>query len=63
MLRYHGTPLAGWVTVNDDRAFLELDVPALVAPGQAAVFYSGDEVTGGGIVIPGASGREATRTA
>lgn len=62
VLRYRGTPLAGWVTVHDDRAFLELDSPALVAPGQAAVFYSGDEVTGGGIVVPGASGREATRT-
>ena len=47
---------------DDDRAFLELDSAALVAPGQAAVFYSGDEVTGGGIVVPGASGREATRT-
>ncbi|MDQ2952604.1 MAG: tRNA 2-thiouridine(34) synthase MnmA [Chloroflexota bacterium] len=63
VLRYRGTPLAGWVTVHDDRAFLELDSPALVAPGQAAVFYSGDEVTGGGIVVPAASGREATRTA
>ncbi len=62
VLRYRGTPLAGWVTMRDERAFLELDSPALVAPGQAAVFYSGDEVTGGGIVVPGASGREATRT-
>ena len=50
VLRYRGTPLAGWVTVRDDRALLELDAPALVAPGQAAVLYDGDEVLGGGIV-------------
>ena len=50
VLRYRGTPLAGWVTVHADRALLDLDTPALVAPGQAAVFYDGDEVVGGGIV-------------
>ena len=50
VLRYRGTPLAGMVTVDGDRARLDLDDPALVAPGQAAVFYRGDEVIGGGIV-------------
>jgi len=50
VLRYRGTPLAGWVTVHADGALLDLDTPALVAPGQAAVFYDGDEVVGGGIV-------------
>jgi tRNA-uridine 2-sulfurtransferase len=50
VLRYRGTPLAGWVTVRSDRAHLELDTPALVAPGQAAVFYAGDELLGGGVV-------------
>jgi tRNA-specific 2-thiouridylase len=50
VLRYRGTPLAGSVTMQDDRALLELDTPALVAPGQAAVLYDGDEVVGGGIV-------------
>jgi len=50
VLRYRGTPLAGSVTVHHDRALLDLDAPALVAPGQAAVFYEGDEVIGGGIV-------------
>jgi len=50
VLRYRGTPLAGWVSVQGDRALLDLDAPALVAPGQAAVLYDGDEVVGGGIV-------------
>ena len=50
MLRYRGTPLAGSVRMRDDGALLELDAPALVAPGQAAVFYDGDEVVGGGVV-------------
>jgi len=49
-LRYRGTPLACEVRVHGDRAVLELDTPALVAPGQAAVLYDGDEVVGGGIV-------------
>lgn len=45
-LRYRGTPLG--CVVHDDA--LELDEPALVAPGQAAVFYDGDEVVGGGVI-------------
>jgi len=63
VLRYRGTPVAASVSMRDDRAVLELDAPALVAPGQAAVLYEGDVVIGGGIVAPaaGASGREATR--
>jgi len=50
VLRYRGTPLAAWASVQQDRARLDLDAPALVAPGQAAVLYDGDEVVGGGIV-------------
>src|SRR5438445_309072 len=50
VLRYRGTPLAGSVRMRDGGALLELDAPALVAPGQAAVLYDGDEVIGGGIV-------------
>ncbi len=50
VLRYRGTPLAGWVSVRTDGATLELDAPALVAPGQAVVWYDGDEVLGGGTV-------------
>jgi tRNA-specific 2-thiouridylase len=50
VLRYRGTPLAAAVDVIPDGAVLRLAAPALVAPGQAVVFYEGDEVVGGGIV-------------
>jgi tRNA-specific 2-thiouridylase len=50
VLRYRGIPLAASVGVDQDHATLHLALPALVAPGQAAVFYDGDEVIGGGVV-------------
>ncbi|TMC70816.1 MAG: tRNA 2-thiouridine(34) synthase MnmA [Chloroflexi bacterium] len=50
VLRYRGIPLAACVAVDRSHATLELEAPALVAPGQAAVFYDGDEVIGGGVV-------------
>jgi tRNA-uridine 2-sulfurtransferase len=50
VLRYRGVPLAGYVDVDGNHATLDLAAPALVAPGQAAVFYDGDEVIGGGVV-------------
>ncbi len=53
VLRYRGTPLAAAVDVAPDGAILRLAAPALVAPGQAVVFYDGDEVVGGGIVRAG----------
>src|SRR6185503_19834390 len=53
VLRYRGTPLAATVEVIPDGARLRLAAPALVAPGQAAVFYAGDEVVGGDIVRAG----------
>jgi tRNA-uridine 2-sulfurtransferase len=41
----------GWVTPVGDGAEVELAVPVRgVAPGQAAVFYAGDEVLGGGAI-------------
>ena len=56
VLRYRGTPLAAAVEVIPDGAILRLAAPALVAPGQAVVFYEGDEVMGGGIVRAGSPG-------
>ena len=50
VLRYRGIPLAATVTMRGNEARLNLGAPALVAPGQAAVFYAGDEVVGGGVV-------------
>jgi tRNA U34 2-thiouridine synthase MnmA/TrmU len=53
VLRYRGTPLAAEVDMSPGGALLRLAAPALVAPGQAVVFYAGDEVVGGGIVRAG----------
>jgi tRNA-specific 2-thiouridylase len=50
VLRYRGTPLAATVDVIPGGALLRLAAPALVAAGQAVVFYAGDEVVGGGVV-------------
>jgi tRNA-specific 2-thiouridylase len=50
VLRYRGIPLAASVDVDGTHATLDLASPSLVAPGQAAVFYDGDEVIGGGVV-------------
>jgi len=49
-LRYGGTAYSCAVTMTGDGARVDLREPALVAPGQAAVLYRGDEVLGGGIV-------------
>ena len=52
VLRYRGTALPSEVRMSTDRsgAVLALAQAALVAPGQAAVLYRGDEVIGGGVV-------------
>jgi tRNA-uridine 2-sulfurtransferase len=52
VLRYRGIGIAGRVDMHGPDATIELRSPALVAPGQAAVFYDGDEVVGGGVVKP-----------
>ena len=49
-LRYRGQVMPCEVAVEDDRAVVRLAAPALVAAGQAAVLYDGDEVLGGGTV-------------
>ena len=50
-IRHHAAAAPAWISPADGVAVVdvELDVPATgVAPGQAAVFYDGDRVLGGG---------------
>ena len=49
-LRYRGTPIDCEVDLDGEDAVIRLAEPALVAPGQAAVLYDGDEVIGGGTI-------------
>jgi tRNA-specific 2-thiouridylase len=53
-LRHRSAPVPGTVHVEEGRAVAVLDQPtAAVAPGQAAVFYDGDRVRGGGWIAAG----------
>ncbi len=52
-IRYQHAAAAGTLTpLGEGRARFEFDLPQpAVAPGQAAVFYDGDEVIGGGWIV------------
>jgi tRNA-specific 2-thiouridylase len=52
-IRYRTPPAAATVTPLDgDRARVVFDAPQrAITPGQAAVFYDGDEVLGGGAIF------------
>jgi tRNA-specific 2-thiouridylase len=48
-IRHHAPASPGWVTARDGAATVELDTAVEGgAPGQAAVFFSGEQVLGGG---------------
>ena len=49
-IRHHAAAALAWVSApQESGCAVELDLPAVgVAPGQAAVFYDGDRVVGGG---------------
>ncbi len=49
-LRAREEPRAATVHATDDGALVQLDEPALPAPGQACVFYTGQRVLGGGFI-------------
>ncbi|MCP4446809.1 MAG: tRNA 2-thiouridine(34) synthase MnmA [Myxococcales bacterium] len=50
-LRHRATPVAASVEVRGETASVQLKGDAIVAPGQAAVFYDGDTVQGGGWIV------------
>jgi len=50
-IRYHAPAVASHLWADDKQARVKFVTPQhAVAPGQAAVFYRGDEVVGGGII-------------
>ncbi|MGA3000633.1 MAG: tRNA 2-thiouridine(34) synthase MnmA [Acetobacteraceae bacterium] len=54
-LRARDVPRSAVVAACADGATVQLDEPALPAPGQACVFYNGDRVLGGGFITRMAS--------
>jgi tRNA-specific 2-thiouridylase len=50
-LRARETPQPVEISATDTGAILTLDTPAFAAPGQAAVFYDGSRILGGGFIV------------
>lgn len=51
-VRYHDAGTNSIITQQDDNVFVNFDIGVeSIAPGQAAVFYEGDDVVGGGWIL------------
>jgi tRNA-specific 2-thiouridylase len=50
-LRARQDPQPVEITANTNEATLLLDAAAIAAPGQAAVFYDGSRILGGGFIV------------
>ena len=62
-IRYNGKNASAMVTPHGDWAQLRFDEPVrAITPGQAVVFFDGDEVLGGGLIEPAPPSHLATGT-
>jgi tRNA-specific 2-thiouridylase len=53
-IRYKSTPSNSVLHAEAGRVRVDFDTPVKgIAPGQSAVFYEGDDVIGGGIILRG----------
>ena len=52
-LRAREEPHGAGIIPEGSGAIVQLDTPALPAPGQACVFYDGNRVLGGGVIRAG----------
>jgi tRNA-specific 2-thiouridylase len=51
-IRYRATPIPAEIELREGEAWVKFFQPVrAVTPGQAAVFYRGEEVLGGGIIV------------
>jgi len=53
-IRYRSRPVRAALTTSEGRCHVTLETPMVFAPGQAAVFYDGDTVLGGGWIAEAA---------